>query len=55
MHSSSCSEKRTCIDDAEHKALIRAKEETVQADCSQSRNEIVARIKMLDERSDHQV
>jgi hypothetical protein len=54
VHSSSYSGKRTYIGDAEHKALIEAKQKIVLSDCVQSRDEIIARIKMLAARSDSQ-
>lgn len=54
VHSSSYSGKRTYIGDAEHKALIDAKQKSVHSDCVQSRDEIIARIKMLAARSDSQ-
>jgi hypothetical protein len=54
IHSSSYSGKRTYISDAEHKALIEAKQRIVLSDCVQSRDEIIARIKMLAARSDSQ-
>lgn len=54
VHSSSYSGKRTYIGDAEHKALIEAKQKIVHSDCVQSRDEIIARVKMLAARSDSQ-
>ena len=55
IHSSTYSGERTYLGDSEHKALIQAKQEIVLTDCVQSRDEIIARIKMLAERSDSQM
>jgi len=52
IHSESYTGARRYIEDEEHKALIRQKEEIVQADCEQSREAIIARIAILAERSD---
>lgn len=55
IHSSSYTGKRTYIGDAEHKALIEARQNTIRSDCDQSRDEIIARIRKLAERSDSQM
>jgi len=55
IHSSSYSGERTYISDAEHKALIEDKHRLVLTDCVQSQDEIIARIKLLAERSDSQI
>jgi len=54
IHSSSYTGDRTYISDAEHKALIEAKQRVVLTDCVQSQDEVVARFKMLAARSDSQ-
>ena len=55
IHSSTYSGERTYLGDSEHKALIQAKQEIVLTGCVQSRDEIIARIEMLAERSDSQM
>lgn len=55
IHSSSYLGERTYISDSEHKALIKAKHGIVQADCVQSQDETITRIKMLAARSDSQM
>ena len=52
IHSASYSGERTYLGDAEHKALIEARQRTVQIDCDQSREEIIKRIRALAARSD---
>ncbi|MEE4294526.1 MAG: DUF4124 domain-containing protein [Xanthomonadales bacterium] len=55
IHSKSYTGERRYIEDDQHKALIRQKEELVQANCEQSREAIIARIAMLAERSDSEM
>lgn len=55
IHSESYTGERRYIEDEEHKALIRQKAGIVSAACEQSREEIIARIAMLAERSDSEM